>query len=148
MSDLLALASAIEAATMPDPKLDWLIAEAAGEVPPHSICTTGWDYDWYRKPDEWALWRATDSEGRSVELWQPKKRTGSLDASMTLTHGLDKGLAGPNGILHTAQSRLATRFHLHIAFWPETEDYTAWLARYVSAAALRARTGERYGKPS
>jgi len=81
---LVALAERVERVTGPDRELDWLIAEAVGEVPVHSIRTIGFDYDWYRKPDEWTLWRAKDSEGRSVETWTPKKRTASLDAAMTL----------------------------------------------------------------
>jgi hypothetical protein len=84
INQLWALAQRCENAVGPDQKLDWDIADAMGEIPEHSIREVGWDYNWYRKPNEYALWKATDSEGRSVSLWQPPRRTASVDEAMKL----------------------------------------------------------------
>ena len=81
---LLSLAERCERAAIGTRELDWLIADALGEIPQHSIRTIGFDYAWYRKPDEFALWKAADSEGRSVDLWQPVERSTSLDAATSL----------------------------------------------------------------
>ena len=62
--------------------LDWAIAEKLGEVPPHSVRTIGWDYDWYRLPGEWSLSKALDSEGRNMTSWMPCPRTTSIDAAL------------------------------------------------------------------
>ena len=79
------LIARLEAATGPDRELDWLIADAVGLVPKHSIRAIGWDYDWYRNSDkEWALWKANDSEGRNNSLWEPARYTSSIDAALTL----------------------------------------------------------------
>lgn len=64
----------------PSSKLDWEIAEILGEIPSHKILETGWDYEWYRRPGVTSLFRAKDSECREVDMWQPKRRTSSLDA--------------------------------------------------------------------
>ena len=78
------LIARLEAAEVGSRELDWAISEAMGDVPKHSILEVGWDYDWYRAANEWSLWRAKDSEGRSSELWQPKQNTTSLDAALAL----------------------------------------------------------------
>ena len=65
-------------------ELDWLIAEALGEIPEHRVMETGWDYIWFRRSGEFALWKAMDSEGRLVELWQAPQRSTSLDAAVAL----------------------------------------------------------------
>jgi hypothetical protein len=67
-----------------NPHLDWLVAEAMGQVPEHRVMEVGWDYVWYRRPDEWCLWKATDSEGRQTDLWQPERVTSSIDAAVAL----------------------------------------------------------------
>lgn len=78
------LIARLEALTGPDREVDWRVAESLGDIPSHSIREVGFDYDWYRRPNDFALWKATDSEGRSVELWQPKLVTGSIDAAVAL----------------------------------------------------------------
>jgi hypothetical protein len=72
----------LEKLTGPDRGVDWLIAELFGEIPEHRIIDVGWDYDWYRHTGDFTLWRATDSEGRSVEHWSPKPVTNSVDAAL------------------------------------------------------------------
>lgn len=59
--------------------------------------------------------------------------TASLDAAMSLVDG------EPNEVLRNAIRRLSERFALHICFWPKDQSYAEWLARFVAAAALRAR---------
>lgn len=63
------------------------------------------------------------------------KYTASIDAAMTL---VPEGCR-PNEILHEAVSRLSRQWSLHIRFWPQDQPYSQWLARFICAAALRAR---------
>lgn len=65
-------------------ELNWLIAEHLGEIPEHLVLERGWSHDWWRQPNDFGLWRAKDSEGRNVETWSPKNRTGSTDEALTL----------------------------------------------------------------
>lgn len=77
--------------TGPSAEADWLVAAHLGDVPEHSIREIGWDYDWYRRPNEFTLWRAKDSEGRSVEYWSAPRVTASLDAAVAFTERLLPG---------------------------------------------------------
>lgn len=83
-TDNTSLIARLEALTVPDREVDWRVAESLGDIPAHSIRDIGFDYDWYRRPNDFALWKATDSEGRSMELWQPKPVTSSIDAAVAL----------------------------------------------------------------
>lgn len=67
-----------------DPALEWAIEEALGSIPEHVVKEVGWDYVWWRRPNEWTLWRAKDSEGRSVESWSPPPVLRSTDAAVAL----------------------------------------------------------------
>lgn len=139
---LMALAERAEKATGPDRELDWLIAEAVGEVPAHSIRTIGFDYDWYRKPDEWMLWRAKDSEGRSVETWTPKKRTASIDAATTLV---------PEGLkfeVTTTGYKPGATVCGNILTGVHEVSYAATPASALTAAALRAHAATSEGSAS
>lgn len=79
------LIEALEKAPQGSRELDWRVAEYLDEIPPHRIIPVGWDYCWYRSSETvYALWRATDSEGRSVELWQAPEVTTSVDAALKL----------------------------------------------------------------
>lgn len=90
--DLHSLLERVRSAEKGSMELDWLVAEALGEIPDHTIRPVGWDYDWYRSSEtEWTLWRAKDAEGRSVEYWQPAQRSTSLDAVVSL---IEKELPG------------------------------------------------------
>jgi hypothetical protein len=63
--------------------------------------------------------------------------TASLDAALTLVDDRDA-----SGILHEAWSRLGDAHALHVRFWKaEDGSYAQALARFVTAAALRAREG-------
>jgi hypothetical protein len=128
----------VEAATEGSRELDWMIAEALNEVPPHTIRSVGLDYDWWRKPGDFALWMATDSEGRSIKLWQPERRTSSLDAALTLVYGDGGGLLlhlsdiGADGLPIATVTRRTDRVDEH-------SGIARTLALSVCAAALRAR---------
>jgi len=87
----------LKKATKGSPMLDWAIAEALGEVPPHSIRTVGCDYEWYRQPGEWSLSKALDSEGRSMTYWSPCPRTTSIDAALTLVPSAHEWRCGNDG---------------------------------------------------
>lgn len=128
MADLEELAGRVEGLTRPSREMDALIAAA---------CRLG--------AEEWA-WAANypDWEGGSdgrvyLERGGPSfaapAYTASIDAAMTLVSG-----RFPNAILHDAMKRLADRFALHMRQWPTDENYAEWLARFITAAALRART--------
>lgn len=94
----------VERATAPDRYLDWLLAETFGEIPKHSVREVGWDYDWYRAPGEFTLWKALDAEGRSVTHWSPEKRTASIDSALALVEKANPGawieLNGPRKYLN------------------------------------------------
>lgn len=85
---------------------------------------------------DYAIFLATRDPNHAY-LWDPSddnhRYTSSLDAALTLIekhHG---------GIIREALSSLSSKFNLHICFWPEGENYSEWLARFICAAALRAR---------
>jgi len=98
-SPLRTLLDRVEQGEGADRTINWDIADAFGMVPAHRIVETGFDYDWYRKAGDTALWKANDSEGRSVSLWQPEDVTGSIDAVVSLVekvlpgwdHGYESG---------------------------------------------------------
>lgn len=76
---------ALEKAPHGSRELDWRVAEYLEQIPAHRIIPVGWDYGWYRGSETvYALWKATDSEGRSVELWQAPEITTSVDAALKL----------------------------------------------------------------
>lgn len=89
-----AIGSGLEGAKEGSRKLDWSIAGHFDEIPKHSVREIGFDYEWFRHPDEYVLWKATDSEGRSVDLWTPPPVTTSLDAALEL---LERKLPGWRG---------------------------------------------------
>lgn len=78
------LLARVEKAKGPSAEIDWLIADMHGDIPAHSVRKVGFDYDWYRRPGDFALWKANDSEGRNASLWQPAKVTASIDAAVAL----------------------------------------------------------------
>lgn len=87
MSKLEELIAELESADDGSRKLDWTIADYLGDIPEHRILAVGWDYDWYRNSEsDYALWKATDSEGRSSQLWQAPQVTSSLDAAVALVN--------------------------------------------------------------
>jgi hypothetical protein len=69
-----------------DREVDWLIADALGEVPEHVIQgPMGTPYGWFRREGQWSLARTKESDVYAgVESWSPKPRTASLDAAMSL----------------------------------------------------------------
>ncbi|WP_273771739.1 hypothetical protein [Brucella intermedia] len=68
----------------PDREVDWLIADHFDEIPKHTIREIGWDYDWWRGPNEYSLKKAIDSEGRRIDTWYPNTYTASIDAAIAL----------------------------------------------------------------
>lgn len=68
----------------PDREVDWLIADHFTEIPKHTIREIGWDYDWWRGPNEYSLKKAIDSEGRRIDTWSPNAYTASVDAAIAL----------------------------------------------------------------
>ena len=76
----------IEAAEGADRELNWLIAEALGEIPYHVIQgPVGIPYGWFRGEGEWSLKCIKASDVYSgVESWSPKPYTASIDAALTL----------------------------------------------------------------
>lgn len=115
MTDLTTLAERIEGAARGSRELDLAIATASYE---HGFPIYGErvNYD----PDLW------------LERYGPI--TSSLDAAMSLAEGYS-----PPDILWKALRALSERHRLYINLWPANENYAQWLARYVAAAALRAR---------
>lgn len=84
MADLAALIERLEKLTGPSKEVNWLIADQFGMVPEHSIREIGFDYEWFRHPGEFVLWKALDAEGRSVTYWLAPEYTASLDAVIAL----------------------------------------------------------------
>lgn len=134
------LIKALESAEGPSRELDWGIADLFGEVPEHTIREIGFDYDWFRRPNEYALWKATDSEGRQVDFWQPPAVTASVDAAIALCervlsdaeflYGFGKIAGGP-----------------HARIWAGTDDdgspvKGANLAIALVIATLKAKESE------
>ena len=116
--ELLELAERCEKATGPDQELDRAIQLAIRKPVPS---------------DKWT--------GRDAILPQkPRHYTASLDTAMTL---VPEGQE--SGIIHEAWSRLSDAAALHVRFWKaEDGSYAQALARFVTAAALRARaSGEQ-----
>jgi hypothetical protein len=67
--------------------------------------------------------------------------TSSIDAAMSLASDpLLKQFGGPSAMLREAMDRLGKQFALHARAWPDNQTYAQWLARFVTAAALRARS--------
>ena len=116
---LLALAERVEAATGADRELDVLVALAKGWRKESAR-------DWFTPP-------GVNVRHHKTEL---PCYTASLDAAMSLP---------PSGqaqeVLRHAMAALGKRFDLHIKFWPKDQNYTEWLARFVTAASLRAIAG-------
>jgi len=73
-----------ESATGPEKGLEWEIADAFGLIPSHRLREIGFDYEWFRHPNEYCLWKANDSEGRNVSSWAPERVTSSIDAAIAL----------------------------------------------------------------
>lgn len=67
----------------------------------------------------------------------PQRYTASLDAAITLVRSPING-SYASDILRSAMGRLSDCFSLHMRLWPADHNYAEWLARYVTAAALRA----------
>ncbi len=84
LATMKALLDRVEGGTGADREINWLIAEAFDEVPPHAVRDVGFDYDWFRKPGDFALWKANDSAGCDMSLWEPAKRATSIDAAVAL----------------------------------------------------------------
>ncbi|HEY4547812.1 MAG TPA: hypothetical protein VIG90_15520 [Pedomonas sp.] len=129
------LIAALEQATGPSRELDWQLSDYLGEIPAHSIRTVGFDYDWYRAPGGTALWRAKDGEGRLVELWEPKKRTASLDEALTL---VPTDLAIIELVLGWDPSRPSVHPAAVVRWYPPNvaHDGKSWHAQIASAKTL------------
>lgn len=84
LAKLRELLARVESANGGDRKLDWDIADVFELVPAHSVRDVGFNYDWFRRPSEWCLWKANDSEGRNVSSWGPDRVTSSIDAAVAL----------------------------------------------------------------
>jgi len=95
------LLARVKSATGPDRELDWLFANIIGDIPKHSIREIGWDYEWYRRPKDFCLWKAKDSEGRSVDMWQPKPITRNIDAAVALIERVLPGTEYEISTLHS-----------------------------------------------
>lgn len=111
---LLELAERCEQASGPDGNLDAAIS--------HDVVTV----DWEKHDPRWDeyLWPAYSA---------------SLDAAMTL---VPAGHRQPSDVVREALSSLGRAFHLHTSWWPVITPYGEFLARYVTAAALRARAAQ------
>jgi hypothetical protein len=143
--DMLALADRVESLTGPDREVDWLIADALGEVPEHVIQgTVGTPYGWFRREDQWSLTRTKESDVYAgVESWSPKPRTASLDAAMSLVpEGWSVGIGHLPGADwkirahlrdHRSQS-LTKDGHSHI--WVEGHHANCFALALVAAALL------------
>lgn len=131
MSALATLAERIEQAEGPSRELDaeiWLALHQPG----------------YRYPDE-VLNRTPSSRQEAVGRFThdgygggsaAPAYTASLDAAMTL---VPDGHASPSDFVREALVGLNKRFSLHIMHWPLLTPFSEHLARYICAAALRAR---------
>jgi len=115
---LAALRERVAKLTGPDREAEWLVAELAGEVPEHTVRAVGWDYDWNRRPGEFTLWKATDSEGRNAKFWKPEPYTASVDAVLELIGKVLPGWWGDVdiGSKPEAQGPYGARL------WPAEED--------------------------
>jgi len=132
---LLALAERVEAATGADRELGARVI-AASLAPANAFVEQS------KINGAWCIYTA-DADGKN-RSWQPPRGvrgddrcpTASLDAAMSLP---------PSGqaqeVLRHAMAALGKRFDLHIKFWPKDQNYTEWLARFVTAASLRAIAG-------
>lgn len=82
---------------------------------------------------ELEIFRAINPQATSRSV--PPNYTASLDAAMTLVP-IDRTAMGD--VLRKAMRALGDKFALHMRRWPENENYTEWLARFTTAASLRA----------
>ena len=80
-TELRNLAQKINLAHAPDRAFDWAIAEHLGEIPKYKIAES-MGYDWTRKPGEYSLYMATNSEGSRFDSWRPRGRTFSTDEAI------------------------------------------------------------------
>lgn len=126
MDSLLQLAERVERAEGPDPALGREVLLACGWRKTQVGRFMGPLYQW-SSPDGRISFDDDDFQRRRHDP------TASLDAAMKLAS------ANPNDILREAMAALSKRFDLHMRRWPEGENYAEWLARFVTAAALRAR---------
>ncbi len=78
---------------------------------------------------------------RNFTCYQPNvpAYTASIDAAMSM---VQEGHQQPSDIVRAALDRLGKKFNLHCSWWPIITPYTEYLARYIAAAALRARAAK------
>ncbi len=131
--ELEALAARCEAATEPDRQLDCEVLAAIDWREP----------DWQRGErtvrslvEKRGIAAFTKSATDGLSIWRHLPRpTSSLDDAMTL---VPEGHLSPSDIVREALSALGRHFGLHMMHWPLATPYQEYLARFVSAAALRA----------
>jgi hypothetical protein len=123
------LAARVEALTRPDREVDIaILTSVLGYRDIHGDRTL---FD--RGNDGyWSL----DGDEMNPPLPSP---TASIDAAMTL---VPEGHTNPGDIVRAALKRLGEKFHLHAMHWPLVTPYPGYLARFVTAAALRAIAGK------
>lgn len=117
MSDMEMLADRVEALTGPCRETDAEIARALGAL---AVETTGSHGS--------VFWSETLSEPLPAY-------TASVDSAMAL---ISEGHKQPSDIVRAALSALGEKFRLHIMWWPLITPYPEYLARFITAAALRA----------
>ena len=116
------LSDQVEAATGADRELDALIFAAVNGYEKRHNERLGFDQYW--KDERW------------VGLGSMPTYTASIDAALTLA---PEGCLNPTELIREAVSRLGKHFGLHAMHWPLLTPFTEYFARYVAAAALRAR---------
>ncbi len=123
MNNLKSLAQRCEDAPAPDRVLNTFV---------HEACGLSFEMEYFTENDP----------TMSRNLSKVPHYTGSVDAALRLATGLEKGCGDGQEFTREALTRLNKRFNLHMSFWPDEENFTEWLARYITAAALRARDSE------
>ena len=135
---LVELAERCEQASGPDRELDAVIAVA---IRWHPYGTTHWlaryDREFFAFDDGF-IKKINSTDYRNEPLpgggWDVPEFTASLDAAMTLaSHPEIKQFGGPAGIIREAMDRL------YASGGALAERYSEALARFVTAASLRAR---------
>lgn len=134
------LIEALEKAEGPSKQLDFDIAGVLGLVPNHTVREVGFDYDWYRSPDNYTLWKALDSEGRRVASWSAKPYTSSIDAALTLVP--DGALWGVDNDTPGSYPYGATRYVAWCYGKDATSDVSPAIALCIAALKAMEQSDE------